>query len=79
MRSQITTLVLGALGALGGGWLVGVWCFGLVLIALSGGAIVWALFHDDGKGPAEWQPQVYAFGAPDPDVRKFMDRVRGAA
>jgi hypothetical protein len=75
MRSQITTLVLGALGALGGGWLVGIWCFGVVLIALSGGVIVWALFHDDGKNAAG-QPQVYAFGAPTLD--QVLERARGA-
>jgi hypothetical protein len=76
MCSQITALVLGALGALGGGWLVGVWCFGLVLIALSGGVIVWTLFRDDGKGPAGSQPQVYAFGAPTLD--QVLERARGA-
>jgi hypothetical protein len=79
VRQSVVLLLLSLAGMLLGGWLVGVWCFGVVLIALSGGAIVWALFHDDGKAPAEWQPQVYAFGPPDPDVRKFMDRVRGAA
>jgi hypothetical protein len=79
MRQQVTTLIVGAVGALGGGWLVGVWCFGVVLIALSGGVIAWALFHDDGENAAG-QPQVYAFGAqPDPDVRKFLEKVRGAA
>lgn len=80
MRSQITALTLGALGALGGGWLVGVWCFGLVLIALSAGVIAWALLHDDGKGPAG-QPQVYAFGQSgmQPDVASFIEKVRAAA
>jgi hypothetical protein len=78
MRTQITTLVLGALGALGGGWLVGVWCFGLVLIVLSGGAMVWALLHDDGKGPAE-QAQVYAFQRGPSTLQDVLERARGAA
>jgi hypothetical protein len=73
MRQQITTLVLGALGALGGGWLVGVWCFGLVLIALSGGAIAWALLHDDGT---VWQPQVYE--APN-NLASILERARNAS
>ena len=75
MRQQVTALALGALGALGGGWLVGVWCFGLVLIVLSGGAIAWGLLHDDGKGPAE--PQVYAFGTP--TLQQVLNRARDAA
>jgi hypothetical protein len=80
MRSQVITVVAGVLGALGGGWLVGVWCFGVVLIVLSAGAIAWGLFHDDGKpaAAAEWQPQVFAFGTPDPEAREFIGRVRGA-
>lgn len=77
MRQQVTALVLGALGALGGGWLIGVWCFGLVLIVLSAGVIVWTLFRDDGKGPAEAQPQVYSFGAS--SVQQILDRARGAS
>ena len=78
MRQQVTTLILGALGALGGGWLVGVWCFGVVLIALSGGVIVWALFHDDGKGPAEWQPQVHEFPRGGPSLNDVFERARRA-
>lgn len=77
MRSQITALILGALGALGGGWLVGLWCLGLVLIVLSGGVIAWTLFRDDGKGPAGSQPQVYAFGGS--SLNDVLDRARGAA
>jgi hypothetical protein len=76
MRSQITILMIGALGALGGGWLVGVWCFGVVMIALSGGAIAWALFHDDGKGEADWQPQV--FGVPSTSLDSVLERARRA-
>ena len=77
MRQQVTALVLGALGALGGGWLVGVWCFGLVMIVLSCGVMAWAVFiHDDGKGPAEWQPQAFA---PATSLQAVFDRARGAA
>jgi hypothetical protein len=76
MRSQITALVLGALGALGGGWLVGVWCFGLVMIVLSGGVIAWTLFRDDGKGPARPEPQVYAFGGS--SLQDVLERARAS-
>lgn len=76
MRTQVTALTLGALGALGGGWLVGVWCFGLVLIVLSGGVIAWALLHDDGKGPAASEAQVYAFGAP--TLSQVLERARAS-
>ena len=45
-RPQTTSLLLvaaGLMGALGGGWLIGVWAFGLVLIAESAGLIGWGL------------------------------------
>lgn len=38
----------GLMGALGGGWLIGLWAFGLVLIVESAGLVGWGLFHDDG-------------------------------
>jgi hypothetical protein len=49
VRTSVTACVLGALGGLVGGWLVGRWCLGLVLIAESGTAVWWGVFgHDDG-------------------------------
>ena len=48
MRTSVIACVLGALGALAGGWLVGRWCLGLVLIAESVCAIYWGLGRDDG-------------------------------
>jgi len=51
MRASVTACVLGALGALAGGWLVARWCLGLVLIAESVAGVWWGLFgHDDGRG-----------------------------
>ena len=50
-RPQTTSLLLvaaGLMGALGGGWLIGLWAFGLVLIAESAGLIGWGLLRDDG-------------------------------
>lgn len=50
-RQTFVSLLLvaaGMAGALGGGWLIGVWAFGLVLIVESGGLIVWGLARDDG-------------------------------
>jgi hypothetical protein len=38
-------------GALGGGWLVGRWCLGLVLIAESAGCVAAGLLRDTGPGP----------------------------
>ena len=51
MRTSIAACVLGALCALAGGYLVGVWCLGLVLIAEGGLLAAWGVLRDDGKGP----------------------------
>ena len=52
MRTSIVACLLGALGALFGGWLVARWCLGLVVIAESGLLIFWAVQRDDGQAPA---------------------------
>lgn len=78
MRSQVTALILGALGALGGGWLVGPWCFGLVMIMLSGGVIAWGLLHDDGKAPAVSEPQLYAFPRAGSSLNDVLERARAS-
>jgi hypothetical protein len=39
------------IGALGGGWLVGTWCAGLVLICESAGCVWAGLMRDDGAVP----------------------------
>jgi hypothetical protein len=51
MRASIAACVLGALCALAGGFLVGVWCLGVVLIAEGGLLAVWGVLRDDGRGP----------------------------
>ena len=56
-RWPLVACALGALGALGGGWLVGRWCFGVVLIALSTCAIAWGLLADDGRERVQAPPQ----------------------
>jgi len=53
MRMSITVCILGAVAALAGGWLVGRWCLGAVLIAEGGLAVGWALFHDFPARPAK--------------------------
>jgi hypothetical protein len=73
MRLQVTALLLGALGALGGGWLVGVWCFGVVLIAESAGLVAWALLHDDGEGRSA--PSVHEV----PSLQQVLARARSAS
>ena len=52
---ELVSLLLvaaGLMGALGGGWLIGVWAFGLVLIIESAGLIGWGLLRDDGQPDA---------------------------
>ena len=51
MRTSIAACVLGALCALAGGFLVGVWCLGVVLIAEGGLLAAWGIWRDDGQGP----------------------------
>jgi hypothetical protein len=51
MRTSIAACVLGALCALAGGFLVGAWCLGLVLIAEGALLAAWGVLRDDGKGP----------------------------
>ncbi len=64
MRLSAAAVVLGVLGALGGGALVGRWCLGLVLIALSVGSIAWGLFvDDDGQARPGVVPQVTTLDA----------------
>ena len=59
------------MGALGGGWLIGVWAFGLVLIIESAALIGWGLLRDDG------QPDARLLVAPSPwdahDVTDVLD------
>ena len=52
MRTSIAACVLGALCALTGGFLVGVWCLGVVLIAEGALLAAWGVLRDDGRGPA---------------------------
>lgn len=58
MRVSAAACLLGALGALGGAWLIGRWAFGLTLIVLSAGLIVWGVFRDDGAEPRAEQVPV---------------------
>ena len=52
MRTLVAACVLGALGALVGGWLVARWCLGAVLIAESGLVMAWGVLRDDGAAVA---------------------------
>lgn len=60
MRVQVAVVVLGALAALFGGWLVARWCLGLVVIAESACGVVWGLTADDGRG----EPAAAVLGMP---------------
>ena len=77
MRLSIALLLLALAGVLGGGALIGLPALGgcLVFDSLCVGA--WALLRDDGTG-AQPQATGIADGIP-PELRKVIDRVRGAA
>lgn len=65
MRVSVLACALGAVGALGGGYLIGRWCLGLMLILLSVTAVCYGLLREaGGKQPAEQAavPQVHSLG-----------------
>ncbi len=74
--SAAAACILGALGALEGGWLIGRWALGLVLIALSGAAFAWGLL----RAAAEGEPGVHAVpGQPRPvTLAEVLERARRA-
>lgn len=49
-RSPTLLVLAGGLGAVGGGWLVGRWFAGLVIVAESVGLISLGLNQEDGQG-----------------------------
>jgi hypothetical protein len=71
VRTSVAACVLGAILALGGGFLLGVWCLGLVLIVEGGLVVAWGVFRDDGTGPAARVPEVSA-------VEQVFDRARAS-
>ena len=72
MRVSAAACLLGALGALGGAWLIALWAFGLTLIGLSAGLIIWGLLRDDGTSPRVEQLSP-------PTLREVLERARRAA
>jgi hypothetical protein len=72
MRASVTACVLGALGALVGGWLVARWCLGVVLIAESGCGVWYGLQRDDGTGAVPVAQQVPL------TLAQVFERARGA-
>ena len=50
LAASVALVAAGLAGALGGGWLIGRWCLGLVLIAESAGCAWAGLMRDDGTG-----------------------------
>jgi hypothetical protein len=76
VRLSAVLLLCSLAGVLGGAALIGIWALGLAIIADSVAVGVYALQRDDGTGA----PQVHAVpdGTPS-DVRKFIQRVQGAA
>jgi hypothetical protein len=77
MRQSVILLLASLAGIMGGAALIGLWALGLAIVADSVAVGVYALQRDDGTG----QPQVHGV-SPDgipADVRKFIERVRGAA
>jgi len=52
LAASAALVIAGLAGALGGGWLVGRWCLGLVLIAESAGVLAAGLLREDGRSAA---------------------------
>jgi len=48
VRSAVLLVILGGLGGIGGGWLIGRWAAGLVIITESAGLIMLGLNQEDG-------------------------------
>ena len=69
MRTSVTAVVLGVLGALVGGWLVARWCLGLVLIAESAAGVWWGLFGHD-------FPAVAQVSGPGKTLAEVLERAR---
>ena len=71
MRVSAAACLLGALGALGGAWLIARWAFGLTLAGLSVSLIVWGLLRDDGTQPRAEQ-------VTPPTLHQVLERARRA-
>jgi hypothetical protein len=71
----VTAVVLGALGALVGGWLVARWCLGVVVIAESAAGVAWGLLRDDGKEPAARRVTVPGQGV---SLAQVLERARSS-
>ncbi|WP_239404655.1 hypothetical protein [Frankia sp. Cj3] len=71
MRTSVTLLVIAAGGAVGGAWLVGLWCVGLVLIAESATLAAFALARD--------VPGAAAQGSPASPAVEALERFRRTA
>jgi hypothetical protein len=74
VRTSVAACVLGAVCALVGGFLVGVWCLGLVLIAEGGLVVVWGVLREYG-GEAVARPRVP--GEPVP-LAEVLERARAS-
>ena len=75
MRLSVVLLLAALAGVLGGGALISIPMLGACLIFDSLCVGLYALLRDDGQPP---QVQGIADGMP-PDVRRFIERARGAA
>jgi len=73
MRTSVTAVVLGAVAALVGGWLVARWCLGVVVITEAAAAVAWGLLRDDG------QEQPRAIPGSGVTLAEVWDRARRAA
>jgi hypothetical protein len=75
MRLHVILLLASLAGILLGGWLIGRWALGTAIALDSAAVGAWALFHDDGTVPAEWEPQVHGV----PTLTQVLERARDAA
>ena len=78
MRLHAVLLLASLAGMLLGGWLIGRWGLGAAIALDSAAVGAWALFHDDGTGPAEWQPaQPQVFEVP--TLASVLEKARNAS
>lgn len=76
MRLSVTLLIVSLFGMVGGAWLIGLWCVGLVVVVWSLALAVFALLRDD--APA--QPQAIRPGTEEELFRRrVVESVRDAA
>jgi hypothetical protein len=69
LAASVALVIAGLAGALAGGWLIGRWCLGLVLIAESAGVLAAGLLREDGRAAARRGRRTVGQALEDHDAR----------